>query len=105
VASATATFVMMFSSSLSVVEFYLLDRFPMDFALYLMGMSILAGFFGQSMIRKMVGILGRASVIVFILSAVIFVSALVMGVVGIDKSVVMIRRHEFMGFLDFCSSQ
>ncbi|KAI3746864.1 hypothetical protein L6452_09306 [Arctium lappa] len=28
VASATTTFVMMFSSSLSVVEFYLLDRFP-----------------------------------------------------------------------------
>lgn len=31
VASATATFVMMFSSSLSVVEFYLLDRFPMPY--------------------------------------------------------------------------
>ncbi|TYH88158.1 hypothetical protein ES332_D01G168700v1 [Gossypium tomentosum] len=31
VASATATFVMMFSSSLSVVEFYLLKRFPMPY--------------------------------------------------------------------------
>ena len=31
VASATATFVMLFSSSLSVVEFYLLKRFPMPF--------------------------------------------------------------------------
>jgi len=31
VASATATFVMMFSSSLSVVEFYLLHRFPIPF--------------------------------------------------------------------------
>lgn len=31
VASATATFVMMYSSSLSVVEFYLLKRFPIPY--------------------------------------------------------------------------
>jgi hypothetical protein len=27
------------------------------------------------------------------------------GVVGIETSMEMIRNHEFMGFLDFCSSQ
>ncbi|KAL1549365.1 sulfite exporter TauE/SafE family protein 4 [Salvia divinorum] len=105
VASATATFVMMFSSSLSVVEFYLLKRFPMPYALYLMAVSILAGFWGQYFIRKMIAILKRASLIVFVLSGVIFASALTMGVIGIDKSVRMINNHEFMGFLDFCSSQ
>ncbi|XP_042049969.1 sulfite exporter TauE/SafE family protein 4-like [Salvia splendens] len=105
VASATATFVMMFSSSLSVVEFYLLKRFPMPYALYLMSVSILAGFWGQYFIRKMISILKRASLIVFVLSGVIFASAFTMGVIGIDKSVKMIHNHEFMGFLDFCSSQ
>ncbi|KAJ0793942.1 putative transmembrane protein TauE [Helianthus annuus] len=35
VASATATFVMMFSSSLSVVEFYLLKRFPIPYGIFL----------------------------------------------------------------------
>ncbi|KAL4339486.1 hypothetical protein GQ457_08G012060 [Hibiscus cannabinus] len=105
VASATATFVMMFSSSLSVVEFYLLKRFPMPYALYLMGVSILAGFWGQYLVRKMIAILRRASLIVFILSAVIFASALTMGVIGIERSIRMIHNHEFMGFLDFCSSQ
>ncbi|KAK4343096.1 hypothetical protein RND71_038912 [Anisodus tanguticus] len=64
VASATATFVMMFSSSLSVVEFYLLKRFPMPYALYLMSVSILAGFWGQCFIRKLIAILKRASIIV-----------------------------------------
>ncbi|KAL6507863.1 hypothetical protein OROGR_024058 [Orobanche gracilis] len=78
VASATATFVMMFSSSLSVVEFYLLKRFPLPYALYLMSVSILAGFWGQFFIRKMITILRRASLIVFILSGVIFASALTM---------------------------
>ncbi|KAL1819512.1 hypothetical protein ACET3Z_014381 [Daucus carota] len=105
VASATATFVMMFSSSLSVVEFYLLDRFPIPYAMYLMFVSVLAGFWGQFFVRKLIAILGRASVIVFILSAVIFASALTMGVNGIEKSIKMIHGHEFMGFLPFCTSQ
>ncbi|KAL0336960.1 UNVERIFIED_CONTAM: Sulfite exporter TauE/SafE family protein 4 [Sesamum calycinum] len=105
VASATATFVMMFSSSLSVVEFYLLKRFPIPYALYMMGVSILAGFWGQFLVRKLITILKRASIIVFILSGVIFASAVTMGIVGIEKSIDMINKHEFMGFLDFCSSQ
>ncbi|XWS66770.1 hypothetical protein CRYUN_Cryun05aG0229100 [Craigia yunnanensis] len=105
VASATATFVMMFSSSLSVVEFYLLKRFPIPFALYLIGVSVLAGFWGQYFVRKLILILKRASLIVFILSGVIFASALTMGVIGIETSFRMIHNHEFMGFLDFCSSQ
>ncbi|PIA54856.1 hypothetical protein AQUCO_00901032v1 [Aquilegia coerulea] len=104
VASATATFVMLFSSSLSVVEFYLLKRFPIPYALYLIGVSVLAGFWGQFFVRKLVLFLKRASIIVFILSAVIFASALTMGVVGIEKSLYMISRHEFMGFLSFCQS-
>ncbi|XVF55608.1 hypothetical protein PTKIN_Ptkin06aG0049800 [Pterospermum kingtungense] len=105
VASATATFVMMFSSSLSVVEFYLLKRFPIPYALYLMGVSVLAGFWGQCLVRKVISILKRASIIVFILSGVIFASALTMGVIGIETSIQMTHNHEFMGFLDFCSSR
>ncbi|XP_024983956.1 sulfite exporter TauE/SafE family protein 4-like [Cynara cardunculus var. scolymus] len=105
VASATATFVMMFSSSLSVVEFYLLDRFPIPYALYLMSVSILAGFWGQFIVRRIITFLKRASLIVFILSAVIFASALTMGVIGIERSIRMIHNHEFMGFLEFCSSK
>nr|XP_043613372.1 sulfite exporter TauE/SafE family protein 4-like [Erigeron canadensis] len=105
VASATATFVMMFSSSLSVVEFYLLKRFPIPFALYLMAVSVMAGFWGQFFIRRLIAFLKRASLIVFILSAVIFASAITMGVIGVDRSIKMIHNHEFMGFLQFCSSQ
>ncbi|KAG5556737.1 hypothetical protein RHGRI_007116 [Rhododendron griersonianum] len=105
VASATATFVMMFSSSLSVVEFYLLKRFPIPYAIYLIAVSILAGFWGQFFIRKLIAFVRRASIIVFILSGVIFASALTMGVIGIEKTIIMIHNHEFLGFLGFCSSQ
>ncbi|ERN01308.1 hypothetical protein AMTRI_Chr03g147120 [Amborella trichopoda] len=102
VASATATFVMMFSSSLSVVEFYFLKRFPIPYALYLTGVSVIAGFGGQCLIRKLVAVLKRASIIVFILSAVIFASAVTMGIVGTEKSISMIKKHEYMGFLSLC---
>ncbi|KAL8516806.1 hypothetical protein ACS0TY_015164 [Phlomoides rotata] len=44
VASATATFVMMFSSSLSVVEFYLLKRFPMPYGAILFVFVFLASY-------------------------------------------------------------
>lgn len=105
VASATATFVMLFSSSLSVVEFYFLKRFPIAYALYLMSISLLAGFWGQYFVRKLVAFLKRASIIVFILSAVIFSSALTMGAIGIEKSIQMRNNHDFMGFLNFCENQ
>lgn len=74
-------------------------------AMYLMSVSILAGFWGQFFIRKLVAILKRASLIVFVLSGVICASALTMGVIGIENSIKMIHNHEFMGFLGFCSSQ
>ncbi|XP_072973223.1 sulfite exporter TauE/SafE family protein 4-like isoform X2 [Typha angustifolia] len=102
VASATATFVMMFSSSLSVVEFYFLKRFPIPYAIYLIAVSVIAGFWGQLFVRKLVKALGRASIIVFILSSVIFASALTMGVVGTEKTIAMIKQNEYMGFLHFC---
>ncbi|XP_020086827.1 uncharacterized protein LOC109709158 [Ananas comosus] len=104
VASATATFVMMFSSSLSVVEFYFLKRFPIPYALYLISVSVMAGFWGQYFVRKLVKFLKRASIIVFILSSVIFASALTMGVVGTAKTISMIEHREYMGFLNFCEN-
>ncbi|XP_068648300.1 sulfite exporter TauE/SafE family protein 4-like [Aristolochia californica] len=104
VASATATFVMMFSSSLSVVEFYFLKRFPIPYALYLISVSALAGFWGQFFVRKLVAVLKRASIIIFILSAVIFTSALTMGIIGVEKTIQMINQHEYMGFLSFCDA-
>ena len=48
-------------------------------ALYLTAVSVLAGFWGQFFVRRLVKCLGRASIIVFILSGVIFASAVTMG--------------------------
>lgn len=102
VSSATATFAMTFSSSMSVVEYYLLKRFPVPYALYFMGVATAAAFIGQHVVRKIIIILGRASLIIFILAFTIFVSAVSLGGVGISNMIGKIELHEYMGFDNLC---
>ncbi|CAK9141207.1 unnamed protein product [Ilex paraguariensis] len=102
VSSATATFAMMFSSSMSVIEYYLLKRFPVPYALYLIVVATIAAFVGQHAVRKLINLLGRASLIIFILAFTIFVSAISLGGVGISNMIGKIERHEYMGFENLC---
>uniref|UniRef100_A0A0D6QVX0 Sulfite exporter TauE/SafE family protein n=1 Tax=Araucaria cunninghamii TaxID=56994 RepID=A0A0D6QVX0_ARACU len=103
VSSATATFIMLFSSSMSVVEYYLLKRFPVPYAAYFFAICIAAAFWGQHVIRKLIILLGRASLIIFSLAFVIFLSALTLGGVGIVKMVHKIHNGEYMGFENLCA--
>ncbi|XP_075507263.1 sulfite exporter TauE/SafE family protein 3-like [Primulina tabacum] len=102
VSSATATFAMMFSSSMSVVEYYLLNRFPVPYALYFVAVATVAAFVGQHVVRRMIIILGRASIIIFILAFTIFVSAISLGGVGISNMIRKIQHDEYMGFENLC---
>ncbi|KAM7276105.1 hypothetical protein ACFE04_017971 [Oxalis oulophora] len=99
VSSATATFAMTFSSSMSVVEYYLLKP------LYFVGVATLAAFIGQHVVRRMIVVLGRASLIIFILAFTIFVSAISLGGVGIHNMIGKIGRHEYMGFENLCKEK
>ncbi|XP_062157001.1 sulfite exporter TauE/SafE family protein 3-like isoform X2 [Alnus glutinosa] len=103
VSSATATFAMTFSSSMSVVEYYLLKRFPVPYALYFVAVSAIAALVGQHVVRKVIAILGRASLIIFILASTIFVSAISLGGVGIAKIIENIQQKEYMGFENICT--
>lgn len=102
VSSATATFTMMFSSSMSVVEYYLLHRFPVPYAAYFTAVAFVAAIVGQHCVRKLIAWLGRASLIIFILASMIFVSALTLGGVGISNIVHRMERHQYMGFESLC---
>ncbi|XP_073285347.1 sulfite exporter TauE/SafE family protein 3-like isoform X2 [Primulina huaijiensis] len=75
VSSATATFTMMFSSSMSAIEYYLLKRFPVPYALYFVAVAAVAALAGQHAVRRLIIVLGKASIIIFILAFTIFVSA------------------------------
>ncbi|KAF3553102.1 hypothetical protein F2Q69_00016711 [Brassica cretica] len=102
VSSATATFAMTFSSSMSVVEYYLLKRFPIPYALYLVGVATIAALVGQHVVRRLIAVLGRASLIIFILASTIFISAISLGGVGIVNMMGKLQRHEYMGFENLC---
>ncbi|WOK91423.1 hypothetical protein Cni_G00114 [Canna indica] len=79
VSSATATFAMTFSSSMSVIEYYLLNRFPVPYALYLIFVATVAAFVGQHVVKRLILLMGRASLIIFILASMIFISAVSLG--------------------------
>ncbi|XP_058113870.1 sulfite exporter TauE/SafE family protein 3-like [Magnolia sinica] len=102
VSSATATFAMTFSSSMSVVEYYLLKRFPIPYALYFMAVATVAAFVGQHVVRKIIILVGRASLIIFILAFTIFVSAISLGGVGISNMIMKMEGKEYMGFENLC---
>ncbi|XP_062008371.1 sulfite exporter TauE/SafE family protein 3-like isoform X2 [Rosa rugosa] len=103
VSSATATFIMTFSSSMSVVEYYLLKRFPIPYALYFAGVATVSAIIGQHVVGKVIKVLGRASLIIFILSLTIFVSALTLGGVGIAHMVKKIEHKQSLGFEKMCT--
>ncbi|XP_021829209.1 sulfite exporter TauE/SafE family protein 3-like isoform X2 [Prunus avium] len=89
VSSATATFAMTFSSSMSVVEYYLLNRFPVPY--------------GQHVAGKVIKKLGRASLIIFILAFTIFVSSLMLGGIGIKNMIKNIEHKDSLGFQNICT--
>ncbi|KNA21758.1 hypothetical protein SOVF_040540 [Spinacia oleracea] len=102
VSSATATFAMAFSASMSVVEYYLLKRFPVPYAVYFMGVATVAAFVGQHAVRRLIILMGRASLIIFFLAFTIFASAVSLGGFGISTIIEKIQRQEYMGFEDLC---
>ncbi|KAK9948630.1 hypothetical protein M0R45_004197 [Rubus argutus] len=104
VASATSTFAMLFSSSMSVVQYYLLNRFPVPYAAYFVFVATIAAFTGQHVVRKIIAVLKRTSIVIFILALTIFVSAISLGGVGIANMVEKMENQEYMGFENFCHS-
>ncbi|XP_061362570.1 sulfite exporter TauE/SafE family protein 3-like [Gastrolobium bilobum] len=103
VSSATSTFAMAFSASMAVVEYYLLKRFPIPYALYFAAVATVAALVGQHLVRKLIAILGRASLIIFILALTVFVSGISLGGVGISNLIQRIEKKGFMGFGNLCT--
>ncbi|XP_062023713.1 sulfite exporter TauE/SafE family protein 3-like isoform X1 [Rosa rugosa] len=103
VSSATATFAMTFSSSMSVVEYYLLKRFPIPYALYFAAVTTISAWAGQHVAGKVVKKLGRASLIIFILAFTVFLSSLTLGGIGIENMIRKIQHKESLGFQNVCT--
>ncbi|XP_075479102.1 sulfite exporter TauE/SafE family protein 3-like [Primulina tabacum] len=102
VSSATSTFVMAFSSSMSVIQYHSLKRFPPSYALYFVAVAIIAALVGQFVVRKMISLFRRASLIIFILAFTIFISAIFLGWVGIENVIGKVQGDEYLWFYNIC---
>ncbi|GJP30175.1 hypothetical protein CLOM_g22943 [Closterium sp. NIES-68] len=103
VTSATSTFIVVFSSSLSVVEFYLLGRIPIKVASYFCLLAMVAAVSGLSIVRSIVIRSGKASIIIFALASVIGSSAIVLGAIGGLHVLNDWKHGEAMGFRPLCN--
>ncbi|WMV57628.1 hypothetical protein MTR67_051013 [Solanum verrucosum] len=115
VSSTTANFMMIFSSSMSVIQYYLLGHFPVPYALYFVAVTTVAALVGRHVVDEIIRTVNRVSVIIFILAFTIFVGAvslgncgtdfivLVTGGVGIADAIKRIKKGQYMGFDNICA--
>lgn len=87
---------------MSVVQYYLLKRFPVPYATYFVSIATIAAVVGQHVIRRVIALLGRASIIIFILAMTIFTSAISLGGVGIANMIEKLKNNDYMGFDNLC---
>ncbi|KAK8517619.1 hypothetical protein V6N12_016464 [Hibiscus sabdariffa] len=116
VASATSTFAMVFSSSCQLYNIIFSIVFPSHTpalivsalpcfspaAAYFVLVATIAAFTWQHVIRKIIAVVGRTSIIIFILALTIFISAISLGGVGIADMVEKLENGEYMGFENLC---
>lgn len=91
-----------FSSSLSVVQFWLLGRIPEEYALISGALSLVFSVIGLQVIQTIITKYGRVSLIVFAVSTVMGISAVLMAFFGSWDVLIELEDGDYMGFRSPC---
>ncbi|KAJ7538546.1 hypothetical protein O6H91_11G053900 [Diphasiastrum complanatum] len=102
VTAATSALLVFFSSSLSVVQFWLMGRIPIEHAIIFAILCFVFSGLGLLTLQRVITRYGRASLIVFCLSFVMGLSAILMGFFGSLDVWGQYSRGEYMGFHTPC---
>lgn len=102
VTAATSSFMVLFSSSMSAVQYLMLGMQGKAQAAGLAGGCFAASLAGLIVVQRAVGRLGRASLIVFSVSTVMVCSMLSMACFGAIDVCVQLAKGESMGFKPLC---
>ncbi|MCO5560657.1 hypothetical protein L7F22_014274 [Adiantum nelumboides] len=100
--AATCSYMVFFSSSLSVVQFWLLGRIPQLYALASACVALVFSVTGILVIHAVISKYGRVSLIVFSVSTVMAISAVMMACFG-EKVVMAIVKSQESFFYIECS--
>jgi len=102
VVSATATYMILFTSLSAVVQFSVLGRIIWDYA----GVYCVIGFFsaivGQSVLSYIVKKYNKTSIIIFCIVVVIGCSVILLGVTGIMRFADQVKNGANLGFNPYC---
>lgn len=102
VTAATCSYMVFFSSSLSVIQFWLLGRIPEEYALISAALSLVFSVIGLQVIQTIITKYGRVSLIVFSVSIVMGISAALMAFFGSWDVLIQIEQGDYMGFRSPC---
>ncbi|EFJ18746.1 hypothetical protein SELMODRAFT_55219, partial [Selaginella moellendorffii] len=102
VTAATSAFMVFFSSSLSVAQYWLMGRIPVEFALWFSGICFVFSLVGLLVVQRAIQRYGRASIIVFLVTSVMGLSALLMAGFGGMDVWKQYERGDYMGFRSPC---
>eukprot|EP00897_Mesotaenium_endlicherianum_P009890 jgi/Mesen1/892/ME000115S00013 len=104
VTAATGNFMVLFLASSSFVQYILLKKVPVYYALYFMLLCAVGSLAGLKLVRGVVQRSGRASIIVLLLGGIISASAILMVIVGSLDVLKEYHSGASMGFHSLCSS-
>ncbi|BBN07405.1 hypothetical protein MPTK1_4g03600 [Marchantia polymorpha subsp. ruderalis] len=98
VTAATSGFMVVFSASMSVVQYWLMGRVPLDWAISSAVLSALCSAVGILLLQRTITKLGRASLVVFLVAFVVGISTVLMAVLGGWDVWRQIQTGAYMGF-------
>jgi len=102
ITAATTAFMVFFSSSLSVIQYWLLGRLPVDFAVLFAAICFIFSLVGLRIVQHAITKFGRCSVIVFAVSSVLGISAVLTTIFGGLEVWNQYTHGEYMGFHEPC---
>ncbi|KAF4319565.1 hypothetical protein BBO99_00004644 [Phytophthora kernoviae] len=109
VQSATANFMVLFTSSSTTLQFAINGQFPgvlqYDYIAWFAFVGCLGGFCGQKVVAYLVKKYKRQSIMVYILAATIGLSAAAMGFIGLQSTMRDLEKGVHLGFHGICDNE
>ena len=104
VAAATSNLMVLFSSSAAAIVYGLSGDLNLQISLIFGISCAVASLVGVFLISRAIDKSGKASIIIFLLSSIIAIGALMTGILGLKKAILDLIHKDHIGFSPLCNS-
>jgi len=105
VAAATSSFMILFTSISSIIQYTILGRIMLDYGIALATIGLLSSIVGQTFLDWLVRKYDRRSYIVFSVLIIILLATILLGITGVIDFFHKFKESDYIGFYDFCSKE